>query len=362
MTAKQTLLSASLVIAVPPLAHGEPEARPPGEVPPTNPPPPKREPTGSFEVGAGYSTDDGFGVRARVAQSSLFGTGKQLSLTASLDQRRESFVISYVDPAVLGTQLRLQGDLFARRWEHPGFTREGVGARLALSRRIAPGVELFAGYRVEEVEVEHDTAASARGIAGELPWRGGTVAAVRAGLRYSSVDQPEYARRGTSAGAMIEIADRALGSDLAYTRTDAWLGHHRPLGPLTLHLSGRVRTITDVPLSERLHFDGSSDVRGFAPGAVGSADPVTGLPTGGNFAWSARAELEAPLVPRADLSIAGFVDAGGLHGRDGGEDVLSAGVGLVWRSPIGPLRFDLAFPLTGEDRGPRYIFGIGGIF
>ena len=362
MTAKQTVLSASLVIA-PLLAHAEPEERPPGEVPPAKLPLiPKREPTGSFEVGAGYSTDDSFRFRARVAQSSLFGTGKQLSLTATLDKRREDFVIAYVDPALLGTQLRLHADLFARSWEHPGFTREGVGAQLALARRIAPGLDVFAGYRVEAIEVEPNDITIARGIAGEPLWRGGTVSALRAGIKYSNLEYPEYPRRGTTAGASIEIADQSLGSDLAYTRTDAWLSHHRPLGPFTLHLAGRMRTITDVPLSERLHFDGSSDIRGYAPGAVGPKDPVSGLPTGGNLSWTARAELEAPLVPAADLSLAGFVDAGGLHGRDGGEDALSTGLGLIWRSPIGPLRFDVAFPLGGEDRGPRYIFGIGGMF
>ena len=105
MTAMQTIVSASLVIAIPLLAHAEPEERPPGEVQPAKLPLiPKRKPTGTFEVGAGYSTDDSFRFHARIAQSSLFGTGKQLSLTAGLDKRRQDFVLAYVDPALLGTR------------------------------------------------------------------------------------------------------------------------------------------------------------------------------------------------------------------------------------------------------------------
>ncbi|HET9484898.1 MAG TPA: BamA/TamA family outer membrane protein [Xanthomonadales bacterium] len=322
---------------------------------------PKRKPTGTFEVGAGYSTDHGFAFMARIAQTRLFGTDKQLSLTAKLAERSQDFRMRYEDPSLFDPQLRLRGDLFSTRKLYPGFTREAAGADLSLTRTIAPHLEVFVGYRAEGVRVEpNDITLATRGTQPAEPlWRGGFLSSLRAGLAYSDVDVPTYPTRGTTIGTTLEVADRELGSDLSYFRTDAWFGHHRPLGPFTLHLGARVRTITDVPISERLHFDGSSDIRGFAPGAIGPKDPG-GQPTGGNLLWSARGELEAPLV--GDLHVAGFVDVGGLRDAYAGQTAASTGVGLIWRSPIGPLRFDIAFPLTGDDRGPRYIFGIGGMF
>lgn len=369
MTAKQTM-SASLAAlswcASPVLADPEPApaaTEPPGEVQPR---PlelmPKRPPTGTFELGAGYATDDGLLVTARVAQPRLFGTDKGLALAAVLTERRQDVTARYDDPTLLGTSLRLRGELYNRTWLHPGFRRQAAGGDVSLARRIAPHLDAYAGYRLERVEVTPDTATSLYrgGVPGELPWHGGLIGAVRAGVVYSTVDERLYPRRGTTVGAEVEVADRALGSDLGYLRTDAWLGHHRALGPFTLHLAGRVRSITDVPLSERLHFDGSADVRGYAPGAIGPHDPVTGLPTGGNLAWTARGELELPLGT-SGLSIAGFVDAGGLAAEWGTGTGASAGFGVIWRSPIGPLRVDVAFPLDGDGR-PRWVLGLGGLF
>lgn len=361
MTAMQTALSASLValIAVP--ARAEEPLQPPGEVQPE-----PRKPTGTFTLGAGYSTDDGFLAHARIEQPRLFGTDKLLALDARISEREQDFRLIYEDPTLFDSQLRLRGDLFARKKWHPGFARESVGIDLAMRRRIAPHTDVFVGWRGEHVTALPDATASALREPGEVMpgarhWRGGFLSALRAGIEYDSRTARYYPREGTRAGLSIEIADRRIGSELDFTRIDTWLEHHRPLGPFTLHVAAKATSLTDgLPISERLHFDGSSDVRGFAPGAVGPRDPVTGLPTGGNFLWTARAELEAPLL--GDLAIAGFVDAGGLRSGAVGETAASAGVGLIWRSPIGPLRFDVAYPLAGEDRGARFIFGIGGIF
>ena len=84
------------------------------------------------------------------------------------------------------------------------------------------------------------------------------------------------------------------------------------------------------------------------------------MPEGGNLMWTARTELETPSV--ANLSLSGFFDAGGIYTKDTGHTIGSVGVGLIWRSPIGPLRFDWAVPLEGADRSTRFIFGVGGMF
>ena len=366
MTAKQTM-SASLVAllcAASPALAEEPvtddaDVQPPGEVQPQPPPKlemmPKRKPTGTFEIGAGYSTDDGFIASARISQPKLFGTDKGLSLSMLISKRRIESLVRYEDPTLFDTDLRLRGDLYARKKLYTGFTRDAAGGEVSLAQRIAPNLDVYVAYKLEHVTVTDETSLfRSTTPSGEPFWRGGMIGAVRTGLLYSTLPEAEryYPRHGTTIGASIEVADEQLGSDIQYLRTDASLGHHRPFGPFTLHLGGRVSSITDVPMSERLHFDGSSDVRGYAPGAI--------MPEGGNVMWTARGELETPSV--AGLSLAGFVDAGGIYGRGVGESISSAGIGLIWRSPIGPLRFDWAVPLSGQDHDTRFVFGIGGMF
>ena len=362
MTAKQ-ITSASLVALFsgsvsPALADDDaaPDVQPPGEV---QPKPlemmPKRKPTGTFTVGAGYSTDEGFIGMFEIAQPRLFGTDKSLTMRGTISARRMESLVRYEDPTLFDS-LKLRADVYSRTRLYQGFKREAAGGELSLGQRIAPNLDFAVGYKLEHVKVDHGAYSLFRGGGPvEDQWNGGLIGAVKMGLNYSTIAPLDrlYPLRGSTVGASLELADRQLGSDIEYLRTDAWAGHHRAVGPFTLHLSGKLSTITDnAPMSERLHFDGSSDVRGYAPGVV--------MPTGANLMWTTRTELETPSV--ANISLAGFFDAGGMYTADARETIGSVGVGLIWRSPIGPLRFDWAVPLGGEDRSVRFIFGVGGMF
>jgi outer membrane protein insertion porin family len=359
MTAKQTT-SASLVALLsvsvsPALAEDgtETDVQPPGEVQPR---PielmPKRAPTGTFSVGAGYSTDEGFIGLAEIAQPRLFGTDKGLLMRALISRRRWESLVRYEDPTLFDA-LTLRADVYNRHKLYEGFKREASGGELTLGRRVAPNLDVFVGYKLEHVKSEHGVYQLFRGATPETWTTDGVISALKLGVNYSTiVPGDDYPLRGTTFGTTIERADRRLGSDLDYVRADSWFGHHAPIGPFTLHLSGRVSAITDVPISERLHFDGSADVRGYLPGAI--------MPEGANVMWTARTELETPSV--ANLSLAGFFDAGGMYTKETGELLGSVGVGLIWRSPIGPLRFDWAVPLSGDHRAVTFIFGVGGMF
>jgi outer membrane protein insertion porin family len=134
------------------------------------------------------------------------------------------------------------------------------------------------------------------------------------------------------------------------------------------------------------HFQlGPSLVRGFAPNGIGPRDLTPGSSQdalGGTMFWGASVEFQVPLyfIPK-DVGIRGavFADAGSLWDYKGptsysvtGENIAGAladsksvrssvGVGLVWDSPFGPLRFDYSFPITKEsyDRVQQFRFGGG---
>ncbi len=385
MTAKQTIRSASLVAflvasTVPALAEPqeltskdatgevreepEPTTEAPGEVPPV-PLKPPRAPTGTFQIGAGYGTDDGFIAQARVAQDSLFGTGQKLALSARISKREQLFHLGYDVPKLAGGDLTLRTELYARREQLPGFQRAATGGGATLVAPVGDHLQAFFGYRVEEVTTTIDEPASSRGGAGApIAPRDGRSASLRGGLVYSTLDQPYLPTRGMALGASIAVADPRWGSEIQLTRFDGWGSVHQAIGPLTLHLGGSVSTVASrdeggVPLAERLHLDGSSVLRGFAPGSIGPRDPRTGMSLGGNLEYTARAELEVPLIRRLGISAVGFVDHGGIYDAGGaGSSGTSVGFGLIWRSPIGPLRFDWAIPLDGDGR-PRFVFGFG---
>lgn len=363
MNAKQTVASASLVVGVigcAVLARAEPATAPPpdGQAAPAT-----KKATGTFEVGAGYATDDGFVARATIAQANLFGTGDLLALDASISARRQLFDLRFGAPHVLDSDFRLDTTLYSERRILPGFARSAVGAAATLSHPLDDHVTAFATYRIERVDPTggddpvHRATDPTETYLAPHPY---TLATLRAGLAYSTLDHPLFPLHGSSLGASIEVADPRLGSDLRYTRVDAYASTHQPLGPLTLHLSGRVAAIgspdaAGVPSTERLFLDGSRDLPGFLPGALGP-------PVGGNLMALGRAELEVPLSKRLGLSLVGFYAAGSVYDWHGNGGIgQSAGIGLLWRSPLGPLRIDFAIPIGGGG-APGLVFGLGGAF
>jgi outer membrane protein insertion porin family len=128
---------------------------------------------------------------------------------------------------------------------------------------------------------------------------------------------------------------------------------------------------------------GPNLVRGFAPAGIGPRDLTPGSTTndalGGSLFWGASFEMQTPLyfLPKEiGIKFATFVDAGSLWDYKGptywgvtGETLTvgdsnairsSAGISLIWDSPLGPLRFDLAYPLTKESYDRTQIFRFSG--
>ena len=299
------------------------------------------EPTGRFQLGVGYGTDVGFFAHAHLSQSNVFGTGDLLALDASVSSLRDLFQLRLVVPHWLDSDFSLDTKLYDDRRTLPGFTRVADGGTVALSRTLAPHLTAFVGYRLERVSGEADAGAVAQadptllarvedpGLAPRTGW----ISALRAGAAYSTLDTPIMPLHGTSAGFSIEEADPRFGSTFQLTRVNAWLETHQPLGPVTLHVGGTFNMIESsdalgVPLTERLFLDGSSQIRGFAPGALGPIDPLTGMPIGGNVLFTGHVELEAPIATRVGLSVDGFYDAGGIFDRTGaGQFGQSTGFG-----------------------------------
>lgn len=359
MFAKQTLTSASLVVvlggsAVSALADPDPDP----------PKPADGEATGKFQIGAGFSSDEGFVATAAIVQPYLFRTDNELGLTATISEREELFVTHFASRHLLGSELRLGGDLYSDRKLLPGFTRTAIGGTITASAPLTAHVRGFIGYRLEQVTGERDAAeAAARGlpIGPEPPLSAGLVSAVRAGIEYSTLDTRYLPTRGTNLGFELEYADPRLGSAIQLARAHAWASTHQPLGPLTLHVGGSASVLSSpnaIPLTERLFLDGSRDIRGYGPGAW-SPLGADGRQIGGDMKLTGRASLELPIY--AGVSVEGFADyaritAVGAAATSGA----TTGFGIIWRSPIGPLHFDWAFPIGGG--GPTFVFGMGGAF
>ena len=230
-------------------------------------------------------------------------------------------------------------------------------------------------------------------------------------LSYNSVDNNRNPTKGISAELRQDFA--GAGGDVKFVRTagDVY-SYHEITGDLigSLHFQGghitgwgcknNSTSLVDLPaecLRMLDHFQmGPNLVRGFAPAGIGPRDlsryflTGTGDALGGSLYWGASFEMQTPLyfLPKdSGVKVAAYVDAGSLWNYVGptswaatGETLSgsicaappcpldnamhirsSVGVGLIWDSPFGPLRFDYSVPLTSEpyDRTQRFRFGGG---
>ena len=334
--------------------------------------PAARAPAGSFSLGLGHTPDDGFVARAAVAHDDLLHTGQRLALSADVSALRQRFRLVHEAPALLGSGLDLQSELFASRRAYPAFTRDATGGAVTLGKRLSRRTRVYARYRLEHVALDLASPAASRALGAEpgasssmaaVPSQGaGLWASLGAGVAYSTLDEPLLPRRGSRLELFVGRIGRRLGSADDLVRAGGVIEHARPLGPFTLRLHGhatavRSRDPMGVPLAFRLQHEGHAAVRGYAL--------ETGARAGHNLEAVGKVELELPLVPKWGLSLAGFADAGLRYNTDaawGPRGALlqrSAGVSLIWRSPIGLLRFDWAFPLDGDRRDAQFLFGFG---
>ncbi|HRI61978.1 MAG TPA: BamA/TamA family outer membrane protein, partial [Saprospiraceae bacterium] len=203
-------------------------------------------------------------------------------------------------------------------------------------------------------------------------------------LQYNTLDNNKNPTTGILAVLNQDFA--GVGGDVKYIKTT---GDVKLYTPVVSDVVGVLRVqggvLTDIGSGIRMldHFQmGPNLVRGFAPAGIGPRDIASinyngyGDALGGTKYWGASAELQMPfwfLPKEIGLKGAVYADAGSVFGYEGptsfigtcngttlqnaqnqciqlvGDDALvrtSVGVGLIWQSPFGPLRFDYAVPLT----------------
>src|SRR4051794_38258421 len=122
-------------------------------------------------------------------------------------------------------------------------------------------------------------------------------------------------------------------------------------------IEGRPTTVTveDLPASERFFAGGDTTIRGFALDTVGAPDTISanGFPKGGNAVLIMNGELRFPVW--REFGAALFVDGGNVFGRitdfDFGELRGALGVGLRYKSPVGPIRLDVGLKMDRREIG-----------
>ncbi len=370
----------------------------------------KERATGNIQLGAGYSSSEGLVLTAGLSQQNLFGTGNAVSFEVNTSQSNTVFAITHTDPFITPDGISRTIELYYRNsnlaelgLSSVGFSTRGAG--LVYGIPITEYDRIFLGLRYEGTTIDLTAASPPRYIEYVQDFGESSDAlALTAGWSSDSRDSLLVPTRGRFQRAFGEVALPVL--DLEYYRLTY---QFQQFFPVTNFITFAFNTELGYgngygdkpyPFFKNFYVGGIGSVRGFDAASLGPRD-IYGDPLGGTRRFNATFETLFP-IPGADrtLRIATFVDMGQVwgpgcngvytiplntnpadvaanpaafcdgpfYGDSGGVDVglirYSAGIGLAWISPLGPLRLSYAYPLNSKpwDRIQRFQFQIGAGF
>jgi outer membrane protein insertion porin family len=354
----------------------------------------EEQPTGELSFGAGYSTSEGVIGDISITERNLMGKGQYVRLGFSGSLERAQVDFSFTEPHFLDRNLAAGFDVFYKEVDFQdvaSFSQRDAGGDIRLGFPIADNTQLGLRYKFvnEEIfDVSNNASLAVKESAGTS-----NVSSVGYTVAYDTRNLPQSPTSGIFASFSQDLA--GVGGDVNYIRSVA---DARGYYPITnkLTLVGRVQGGNiegwggdDVRMTD-LFFKGGETIRGFKRAGIGPRDacedPVTGERVrpcskdalGGKVYWATTAELRFPFpfIPdNIGMQGAVFVDAGSLFdpsdfalnavAKEGSfifnssQVRLSSGFSIIWQSPLGPLRADIAQALLKADFDKTEIFRFG---
>ncbi|HEX3138518.1 MAG TPA: BamA/TamA family outer membrane protein, partial [Rhizobacter sp.] len=329
--------------------------------------------------GAGFSSADKLALSASIKQDNVFGTGNYLGIDINTSKSARTLVISAVDPYFTIDGISRAFDIFYR-------TQKPINSQGEEYEFITPGASIrfgvpfseydtvFFGIGIESTEI--------KGTVG-LPNNYWTQVA-KFGPESSSVPITIGWTRDGRDSALVPNSGRyqristewGAGGDTRYLRANLQFQQYWAITKsYTYAFNAEVGYGTGLqgrpyPVFKNFYGGGLGSVRAFDQGTLGPVDALGGY-TGGTKRLNLNNELYLP-VPGAGndrtLRFFAYLDAGNVWGEQ--KPILpdplrvSAGLGLSWVSPVGPLKLSYGTPIqyVSTDRIQKLQFQIGTAF
>jgi outer membrane protein insertion porin family len=326
----------------------------------------KEKPTGMFSIGAGYSALDNAVISASVTQQNFLGRGQSLTLKASIGGSSQQYELSFVEPWLFDIPLWSKFDLWNYSRIYDTYTLSTYGSGFMLGYPLWELISGSIGYRLTSDTVKDVNLDLASYY---LKKQMGTTitSAVSVSLTRDATNDNMFPTKGSKNSVFMTYAGGFLLGDNSFTKygiSTSWF-FGLPLETV-FAIYGRAGYLQgnqdkDPPIYERYILGGIGSVRGLRD--VGPRDPATNDLLGGLTVMTYSAEFIFPLIKNAGMKGVAFYDTGNTwnSGYNFGDMRQTAGLGIRWYSPIGPLRLEYGFVLDrkADESAGRFEFMIG---
>ena len=376
----------------------------------------KEKATGTFQIGAGFSSAENFIATAQISQQNFLGRGQTVSLSAQISSLRQLFQLQFSEPYFFDSNWTFSFNAFNTQTQFRSFLRASTGGSLTFGYPLTDFVRMFLTYSLEFVRSEPDAGLFDQPALASLNNQG-RISSLRATATYDSRDNRLFPTRGMFHQVSAELSSPVFGAteNRAFQRYRWNSRFYQPLfwrfiGRVSLR-AGFLNSTAEQGLapSEKFVLGGIQTLRGYLPFTIGPErratlndqgserlDPYSqtfSFVEGGNKEFLANFEIEFPLFQQVGIKGVIFLDAGNVFAEEENFFYLgdtfrepqrlrtdpsffdprdlplglfwSVGFGFRWFSPIGPLRFEWGIPLTkrpSDPDGPLFEFSIGNSF
>ena len=343
------------------------------------------KPTGSISLGAGFSSAEKVALSFGIRQENAFGSGNYLAVEVNTSKFNRNLVLSTTDPYFTRNGISRTIDVFQRTTrpylgDVNAYSLINTGAGLRFGVPVTENDTVFMGVNAEQTEIR--TGSGLPDAYSEYAQKFGAKSSALPLTLGWTRDGRDSALVPTRGSLQRVNADVSVGGDVRYVRASYQYQQYFPLTKkYTLAFNtdlgwGQGLKGQEYPLFKNFYVGGLGSVRGFEQSTLGptratSSTNLAPIYLGGAKKLVFNAEFITPFPGAGNdrtLRLYGFTDIGRAFGENEnvsfGDLRASAGIGLSWISPMGPLRFSYATPIRQQtgDKIQRLQFQIGTSF
>jgi len=326
----------------------------------------KEASTGSISGGIGYGSSDGLLLNASVSDTNVFGSGMKGVISVDRSDNELSGQIGLTNPRLFDSEYSLGGTLYANDYDWNNYDEKSYGLNLVLGRKLTRNLSASLGYIIEESRIS-----GLSDVLKSVGYKDGKSikSSLIPSITYNSTDDYYLPRTGIIASTSLEFA--GVGGDEKFVKSRTNFNWYQGIREwvdydLIFRFKSSFGKIWDrgyIPINEKLYLGGIRNLRGFESRTVSpKVKALNGqwYETGGTISFNSSAELSFPIIERVKMRGVMFVDYGVIEGKhvqrragyeyiDGRISRYSAGVGIEWVTPMGPLQLIFAKPLNKQD-------------
>ncbi len=335
--------------------------------------------TGELSLGGGFSTTDGPIGDVSLRERNLLGKGQDLRIGLTLSARSQQVDLSFTEPYFLDRNIAAGFDLFQidqKNQLNATYSQFSLGGALRAGYQISESLRQTLRYTVRTDSIRDVTSDASLFIQQQTGSR--LTSMVGQVLLYDKRDNKNDPTDGYFVSLGTDGA--GLGGDVRYARTKLAGGWFYSLYPEWVVSAtgefGDIRGLGQGVAIQDRFFVGGDNLRGFATAGIGPRDGSTGDALGGNDYYVGSLGVGFPLGLPQEFGLSGrvFTDVGSLFSIDldrnnpalanvvveqSSKPRLSAGTGVSWKSPLGPIRLDVAYPILKQTFDKKEFFRIG---